>query len=301
MKSYEFLDRDEELIRLCTAARPDFEKIREAIDKGADVNALNGDGECLFELLRNEEGKKLLQGTKLLLQLGFDVDRLGFQALHRLWLTFHHRHGVDAAKLLLEAGTHGTADQWEALLESVGTEESFLRCCEGDHASENNYYACYEMLERASKGEPFSHIGVWEDCIGLTVKAILADAEEKPAVVPMGNRRYALKGRLLLDCGEKTVLLEAHPNIYLCRMPQLRYTQDLTDVLAPCIGQRILRVDFEHKEFRKGTGSYRQPNIFLRFSGGSTLHCCTNFGEVPKEDTDTIVELLPTRKKKTQT
>lgn len=296
---YRFGKLEDKLLRLCRAHVPDEEKIRAVIEAGANVNAVDQNGcTLLAAALRNTSahmGRYFPVLADIFLNAGFDAKRFGLGVVGSLVFSTYDRYVFDTAMLLLKAGANGDESRWEGLLEAIGTEESYQRCCEKDNACENIYYAWYEIVRRASEGERFDDIGVWEDCIGLRIDGIIADANSSPVVSEPEDGTYFFRDQLMLLCGEKTVLIEGNPNIYLCGRPEedeLAHPVDLSQSLSFAVDAVIERIEFEHRECRKGTTSYRQPNIRIFFDNGRALRFSTNFGEVPKEETSNYFEII---------
>lgn len=298
-QTHHFGALEDELLRLCEAAEPDWAGIKALIDRGADVNAQDEHGESILSDIisyRSENGAKTLRLVNLFLESGFDAKALGLQAIHALVFSTYDRFIFHTAKQLICAGAAGAEADWKDLLDSIGGEESDQRCCDGNHACENMYYALYELVDRASKGN-YEDILVWHDCVGMTVDAVYADADTAPAIRPMWGRKYEMTGRIIFQCGGRSVVLEGNPNVYGCdRIPEdkLHHPVRLTKQLPFCIGATITDISFYHTttENKKKRISFPQPHIVLTFDSGRQLHFTTNFGKVPKKNTKNYFELL---------
>ena len=135
---------ENELIELLRTAAPDFEKAKELIEAGADINKSNSDGDenVLSEIiggywftkfdyddeacknceddekscrdctkcktLNQDPGKSMCDVIRFFLDNGFDVNknegRFGAQCLFALVLSTFDRYMIDAIKILLDAG-----------------------------------------------------------------------------------------------------------------------------------------------------------------------------------------------------
>lgn len=296
---YKFGKLEDKLLRLCRAHVPDMEKIRAVVREGADVNAVDQSGRNLLTAVFSHtgatNGKFFPAIAEEFVGAGFDTARFGLAVMGMLVFSTYDRYIFDASMVLLKAGAGGDEGQWEQLLDAIGTEESYQRCCDEDHACENIYYAWYETVRRASEGKRFDDIGVWEDCIGLRVNGVIADANAGPVVSEMQDGRCFFRDQLILLCGEQAVTIEGNPNIYLCGRPapeDLVQPVDLSVRLPFAVGSVIEKIEFEHKEYREGTTYYRQPNIRVFFDNGRAMLLTTNFGEVPKGETSNYVKIL---------
>ena len=206
----------------------------------------------------------------------------------------YNRRVFDQAKQLLLPGVTADAADWQSLLEMIGTEESFQRCCERDHAHENILYALYELTFCASKGEPLAGLGIWPDAVGLNIDGCYACANLTPALIDMGNGKFLVQDRLVLTSGDRAVILEGAPNIYLNSCGAAlrgQFRTDLSSLLPFCRDAAIAAITFQHQEFHEGTTLYRQPVICIAFDSGAALRFTTNFGEVPEEQTAMYFEI----------
>lgn len=298
-QTYRFGKKEDQLLRLCKAHVPNMDKIHAVITEGADVNAVDEDGWRLLGAIFSHNsaatGEHFPAIADVFIRAGFDAKRFGLSVMGSLVHSTHDRYIFDTAMILLKAGAHGDKGKWESLLECIGTEESYQRCCDYDHACENIYYAWYEIVRRASEGKSFDDIGVWQDCVGLKVDGIVADANRVPVVTKGKKGKILFRDQFMLLCGERAVMIEACPNIYLCKRPgatDLANPIDLSGQLPFAAGAIIERIDFEHRGVREGKTYYRQPNIHVVFNNGRTIRFSTNFGEVPEEETSKFFEVL---------
>lgn len=220
--------------------------------------------------------------------------RSNIDILHRLIYHGRGRRSFDRAKEILMSD-HGIApESWPPLLEAIGTEESYQRCCDTDHAYENILYALYEMVLRVSRHETIADLRCWEDAVGLAVDGCFACADSLPPLSPMGDGRYQLADRLVLCTGDTGIVVENNLNIYLCsRQEALSRSgqEDLSSLLPFCAGAVITEIAFEHNEVRNGNTGFRQPVIILTFDNGARLRFSTNFGEVEKSLTATYLQI----------
>ena len=302
--TYEFGKLEDKLFRYCRAAEPDFEKIEAVLAAGANVNAVNQNGRNLLSRLyhaKQDHGNYFPAITERFIQAGFDLKRFGRSCIRGLVFSSYDRYIVDTAKVLFRAGVKLTDKELDEILGDIGTEESYQRCCDCDHATENIYYALYEIVSRAGKGMPFEDVVPWQDCIGKTVQAVFADANTDQVISSLSEGRYAITDQLFFDHGDTVTLIEANPNIYGCAMPEVdRYNlKNLGELFSDVIGAKIKGIYFKHHEIKKDNGGYRQPVITISFDNGCRVRFSTNFGEVPEEETRKYFEFLKASKQRT--
>lgn len=295
---YRFGKLEDKLYRSCRVGQPNWDKIAAVLDEGANVNARDADGRyILTDIIQcAKTGQKLPRLAQMFVDAGFDAARLGLGVIRSLVFSTYDRYIFDTAKVLIRAGATGDEKRWDELLNSIGGEESYQRCCEEDHACENIYYAMYELVDRAFKGK-HEEILVWHDCVGKVVDAVYADAKVAPAIKSMGDGKYEMVGRIIFQCGEHSVVLERNPNVYGCERiseREIEHPMSPVNSLSSCVGATIADISFYHTEVedKEKRVSYRQPHIILTFDNGKRLHFTTNFGEVPEKETKTYFEIL---------
>ena len=286
-------EKERKLLDLCKQKEPDLTEIKRTLVDVVDLNiSIDEESNLLTELYQGFYYDEVQAPyapaiTQLFINAGFDTKRHGFNCLYSLRFSVYNQYAGETAKIILINGVEITASQWDELLESVGMEESY-QSIEGDHRLANNNFAFYEILDRARKGLPFEDIQSWENCIGLRVDKVVASSSFRPVIDSSFSSEYRIPGELLLQCGEKTVLLLDRPNICIQdtkNIDYLLYTEEVTDLFADYVGKEITKVFFQHKKVTQGKTGYRQPNIFLVFSDDSMLHFYTNYGEVDDEET----------------
>lgn len=295
--TFEFGKFEDELLECCLLNEPNFEKIEDVLAAGANVNAVNEQDQNLLERFyraNQYNGKYMPAITQRFIRAGFDVDRFGYSCIYGLVFSSYDRYIVDTAKILFHAGLRLTEKELDEILDAIGSEESYQRCCECDHACENIYYTFYELVQRANSGKSFEDVMTWQDCIGKTVRAVYLDANEDKPISILSIGKYAIADQLFFDHGDSVTLIEANPNIYGCAMPESeRINPKLLDILfSEIIGAKFKGIFFKHREIKKKKVTYRQPVITVSFDNGQCVRFTTNFGEVPKDKTCTYFEFI---------
>ena len=319
---------DQRLIDVCRDHPGDKERIRGLLLQGADLYAasqtdpkkrvlaeilggwradrtpeLSIDGErgeddlCAAHGLRDEtaSGRQMVELLRFFIDNGAFPAKDGGQAaldcIYTLIYDVHDRYMFDAFKLLLRGKIVGSEDTWSEIMERVGTEESYLRCCEREHALENIFYALYELLDRVHAGVQ-QDILVWQDCIGLKLDGICCEAEKVPRGESAEARRSYFRGKLILKSGRYAAILEGCPNIYGCELLAGGSSGNagLEASLSPFLDHTITGIRFHDTNVVKGTADHRQPHITLIFDHGLGLHVSTDLGEVPEGESALFFE-----------
>lgn len=297
MSGYRFGRLEDRLLRLCRAAQPNPEKIRQCISDGADVNTVNCDGENLLTVVfqTRTHGEKLPLVTRLLLDAGFDARLHGMGCLSSLVYSPFGRSAFAAAKLLLMAGADGTEEVWQDLLEAIAIEESFQRCGAKDHEGENLSYALYELVDCARRKANYSDLDLWTAFIGQKISAVCAVAWEGEPMEASSDGKNMLPKRLLICSEAKALIIEANPNIYVRANPVPDLDREKcvpVRALDAALGGTVADISFAHGEHRKGMTVYRQPIICVSLDSGACIRFTTNFGEVPEDDAAAYFEVL---------
>ena len=168
------------LVETLTHLPHDYEKARTLLNQGANINAIDNYGnsiidDCLFSCAENppecdwcdetscigcEKQKRhdLLEMADFFIEHGWDTVSYGLKAIAALVHTTHDIQMFFAAKRILENPLSESREEYEATLESIGTEESFQRCCEECHEQENLFYVMYELVEARMKGKDIQGI-----------------------------------------------------------------------------------------------------------------------------------------------
>lgn len=247
--------------------------------------------------LMSSSGKQMVELLQLFISSGLllaqDGGRAALECIYSITYSIYDRYMFDASKLLVNCGIVGSEDKWAQLLDRVGTEESYIRCCERDHALENIFYALYELLDRGRAGIK-QDILVWHDCIGLTIDGIYCEKGEEPYAARSETQKLYFDGKLFLKSGKYAVVLEGSPNIYGCELlaDEANNRTQLEDPLSHFIGSTITNICFHDTNVEKETSEFRQPHITIAFDNGLGLHVSTNFGEVPTEESTTFFEII---------
>lgn len=190
-------------------------------------------------------------------------------------------------KAILQDGVSGSEVEWRELLSTIGTDESYYRC-EGGHAHENILFALYEMVDRAFTGKPFTHIGIWEDAIGYKIDEVYLCSDAEEPLKKLKDEKTAVDGNIVLCSGENALILEDCIHIYICSKEEALskpYVVDFSDTLGFCKDTVISDIRFSHRTKRVGKTGHSQPRIEVLFENRKLIHCSTDFGEVPKEET----------------
>lgn len=187
MEDYRPIDR--QLIDACREYPPDFIKIKNLLDQGADVNATSvaDENQCLLseviyrypELLElravccercddedcngceldhpDADGRYLPLIIQFFLEHGFDAKgRMGAVCLQNLTWSSDDRYILDACNLLMAAGADPGMvpylhDSNETVISWVATKASAAKCCDNDLVTANLFRTMYRMMDEKIK------------------------------------------------------------------------------------------------------------------------------------------------------
>lgn len=209
---YGFGELENQLIEAGKEYPPNYEKMRELLAAGANINATSTEedpdesilstiilgypeteapeacescekeGEnpcidCLDNLERTHDGRYLPDLCDFFLQNGFDVhgsdDTFGSRCIMNLTWSSYDRYILDATKILLRAGANPDQEDEEgSLMGWVGTKASAGRCVDEDHNIENLFETMYSILEAASEKRDFDSIEYFSAAEGRKVDRI---------------------------------------------------------------------------------------------------------------------------------
>ncbi len=288
---------------ILTCLPHDFEKAKTLLSQGANINATDDYGDsiivqCLFSCAdrpqecddceddscfgcEKRKNHDLLKMVDFFIENGWDTVAYGLKTIGSLVHTTHDKQMFYAAKRILEQPLSEDTEAYEYALESIGTEESFQRCCEDCHEQENLYYAMYELVEARMKGKDFKGIFPYYEALGKQVNKIVYFADHIDFVETSRGTEYALDFGFI--CGNEVVLIGPHVNILL--MNDLINEQLQIDVSAyfgdGIVGSCIADVLFEHKSVSSNQSNYGQPTVIVRFESGKEIRFTHNFGELP--------------------
>ena len=288
---------DMKLAKVCESGYPDINKIQELILAGADTNQVC-DGENIFERVflrflntrrqtpkRNYyKAKKVKETMLLMVEHGWDVKRFGMSVMNRFLFSTYDRNTFDLYRFMLQYDLAENPEDYDEALEGIGMEESYLRCCEEEHGTENLFYALYELVEAKKDGRNFESIAPYYDAVGMKIDRILYFSESDTTVQKETFIEY--NADIGFVCGDKVLILRKGVHILfmndrLSETPQI----DLSATFcADVIGQTIRSVSFDHKTVVKGTTHYGQPTIIIELSNGKKLKFSHNFGELPDRE-----------------
>ncbi len=296
----------DEFFKALQAQVPDFEKAQKLLERGLDINAADNYGEsiinnCLlmhssFPLecdtceegeCRTCEGKKkskIIPIIEFFIKNGWDSQRYGLDCVASLVHTTHDVQMFEAAKRILECPMSNNEHDYEEALESIGTEESFQRCCEECHEQENLYYAMYELVEAKMEGRPFKGIYPYYGVLGKKIDKIVYFSDKFD--FNETNRGTEFNNDFGFLCGEELFVVRSCVNILMMNnriyeKPQIDASSVFGDGV---IGASVVDVSFEHVKKNREKSCYGQPIIILKLDSGKEIRFTHNFGELPDNE-----------------
>lgn len=209
---YGFGEAGNQLIDLFRSGAPDFDKARDILSKGLDINIYTKDDNILSKILSGywwsesgddlpdtcsdcikedctgcpenvnlnpNLGESMIAVICFFLENGFDVhahnDKNGAQCLFALTWSTYDRYMIEAAKLLLDAGAKNIPVgeiDDDTPQIAVATKASYTGTCLHDHPTENIFEAMYLMYEAANQGKPYSGIDSYETAKGAKIRKV---------------------------------------------------------------------------------------------------------------------------------
>lgn len=282
---------------------PNFEKAKQLLAQGVDINAADAYRssileDCLLNLssfppecdycengccktCEDQRRPQLIPIIDFFIENGWDTVAYGLNCIASLVHTTHDAQMFYAAKRILACPLSDSSEEFETALESIGTEESFQRCCEECHEEENLYYAMYEIVDAKMNGKPFEGIHPYYRALGKKIDKILYFAEktdflETPCGVEFG-------GDFGFVCGDEVVAVRSSINVLLMndRIAEQPQT-DISDIFGDgVVGATIVDISFAHQTKSREKTYYGQPAVIIRLDSGKDLRFTHNFGELP--------------------
>ncbi len=285
---------DGKLILACDKSTPDLDEIRELIIAGADTNQLNKYGDNIFDSVFldvlydvRDDTKKLPKTIKkikeiisLMIDNGFDIKRFGLSMMSQFNFATYDSFTFDLYRFMLQFDFADNPKVCEDILEGVGTEESYQRCCEHNHDLENLFYAIYEMVEAKKEGRDYMSIELYYDAVGMTIDKILYFNETKTITEKEYFTEY--NADIGFVCNDKLLVVRDSVNVLFMneRITECPQIDISTEFGKDIIGQKIKSISFDHKEVITDKAYYGQPTIIMELTNGKKLKFSHNFGEL---------------------
>lgn len=257
--------------------------------------------------LNSNLGSSMCAIIRFFLDYGFDVtkcdDCFGAQCLWTLTLSTFDRYMIEATKILLDAGAKKrtvsptSTDSSETPWSFIGTEGSFQRTCQHDHATSNIYEAVYQIYQAIEDGKPYSGIDSYEISVGKKILKVLAERNgEQPIFYPMSLPEFHRD-----NCFTQTLYFVYDGGVLI----STQYADFWTDTILPdielvdvsehfkgIVGSTIKSFTYDHRSVVKGTTHYGQPITTIEMNSGQKVRFSINFGEVKKEECAAFYELI---------
>ena len=293
------IELDEKLALACDKATPDLDEIKELIIAGADTNQVNKYNNNIFDdvflevlyEVRDDSKKlpktveKIKEVIPLMIDNGFDIKRFGISTMSQFKFATYDPFTFDLYRFMLQYELADDPKAYEEVLEGVGGEESYQRCCEHDHDLENLFYAIYEMVEAKMEGRDYKSIEPYYGAVGLTIDKIVYFSDSNTLVEKEEFTEY--NADIGFVCGGKLFVMRDGVNILFMNdrvneQPQI----DISSVFGKdAINRKIKSVSFDHKDVIKGNTHYGQPTIIIELTNGKKMKFTHNFGELPDKET----------------
>lgn len=290
---------DNQLAVACDRIVPDLNEIKKLILAGADTNQVNEYDDNIFDdtfvSVLYDAGDDASKSAKaveeikeiipLMIEKGWNIKKYGIGTMDRFTRSTYDPLTFELFRYMLQYDLTDRPKDYKEVLDSVGSEESYQRCCVNNHELENLFYSIYEMVEAKMKGRDYTGIGLYYNAIGTTIDKIVYFDENDTTLKKTDFTEY--NADIGFVCGDKLLVLRKSVNI-LC----------MNDRLADCpqidashlfgenvIGEKIRSVSFDHKEIKREKTGYGQPTIIMELENGKKLKFTHNFGEFPGKKT----------------
>lgn len=290
------IEIDQKLVVACGKSCPDLDEIKELVVAGADTNQLNSYGDNIFDDVfldvlyhfrrRPEQLPQTVQKIKetiaLLVKCGWDVKRFGLSTMDQFKFSTYDPFTFELYRFMLQYDLANDPQDYEDVLDGVGGEESYQRCCENDHDLENLFYAIYELIEAKKEGKDFTSIEPYYGAVGLTVDKVLYFGEINTLVNTANGTEYSAD--IGFVCGDKLLILRESINILFMNDRFAENPQnDISDMFGNVRGKSIKEISFDHKDVVRETTNYGQPTIIITLDNGNQIKFTHNFGDLADE------------------
>ena len=285
---------NQKLIKACDDANLD--EIQKLVISGANPNLLDDYGKSIFKRvfihaldrvvdeteISTEEYDEIFNQVKntvkTLINYGWDIQKYGLKVMHQFIYMSNQKLAFDLMKFFLEFNLGDDKSEYESLLDGIGTEESYQRCCENNHDSENLFYTMYEIVNAKMENRSYKNIELYYDAVGMKIDNLLYFGKE--SIVPSKAGATEYNDDICFVCGEKILVIRKYVNIlFINDIINEEYVEIPNLFGDNIIGSRIVNVSFEHKEIVDGTTHYGQPTIVISLDSGKELKFTHNFGE----------------------
>lgn len=285
---------NQKLIKACDDANLD--EIQKVIISGANPNLLDKYGESIFEHVfiyavdrvedeteisaeeYNEIFNRVKNTVKTLVNYGWNIQKYGLRVMHQFIYMSNQKLAFDLMKFFLAFNLGDEKSEYESLLEGIGTEESYQRCCDNNHVLENILYTMYEIVNAKMENRSYKNIELYYDAIGMKIDKILYLGKESIVPSKAGATKY--NDDICFVCGKKILVIRECVNIlFINDITNEEYVEIPNLFGNNIIGSKIVDVSFEHKEIVDGITHYGQPTIVVSLDSGKKLKFTHNFGE----------------------
>ena len=307
-------DIDLALMREATKVHPDFVKLEQLLKDGADVNAVESNGEenALSNIIGGWCGAEnyweehpiedsLPAVIEFFLRHGFDPTRdegrAGAKCLVNLTWSRCLASKIPAMKLLLGAGCcdipawddeHDPNDGKP--ISCIGTEASYLWCCQDDFEGSNTYEALYEILKAHDSGRPYAGIDRYCAAHGASLRRVCLS---KPNVgepffdlnESTSTHKNCFRGSLYFEFSNGWLISHKADSVIFDTEHPEEDLIDVSDYFPRIIGATLVSTEFSKHSISHGTTSYGQSIIRYNFDNKWKLTTRTNFGEILDSET----------------
>lgn len=312
-------EKDAALICEASKLHPDFNRMEQFLKDGANVNAVESDGEenLLSQIILdhgrdtedgdNGEQDSLQEVVRFFLDHGFnpgaDDGRAGAKCLVNMCWSACMSSKIPVVRMLLDAGFQDIPEDEDSNesderlpSDAIATKASYLHTCEHDFVSANIFEAMWQMIEAKKESRHYHGIDRFETAYGRTLLKVWVSKPKSGEPFfdldrPRSKHRNCFKDNLFFQVdGGYLYLLNGAYMIFNTEPPQEELT-DATERFAFLVGYKIRHIRLSRNEIRKGSTIYGQTITEFCFENDMVLRTQDNFGEEPTEETVTYYSI----------
>lgn len=309
----------EKFVSALTVNPPNYEKARELMDMGVDINEKGYLSDNLFCDVLLEYmvhcfdcdnygvcrscGSQILphlpQIAHFFIEQGFDVMKHGIRCIEWLSLIKKERDVFCTIKVFLQNGLPDDSGRYKDALYSLSVQNKrYSRT--SLHDIENITYAMYKAVLQKSQGVEVCDIDTYHEAIGLTLDGLVYFHAEDDIrregcnKYGIGNRGFVFSGDIGFVCGDKLLvvtkdlkLLMMNDRLRYMIKTDISYWLDREDVFChKAVGAKIEDIAFEDNEIEWKNGSItKQPVIKISFDNNVEMRFTNDRDENPQEGT----------------
>lgn len=296
---------------------PDYDRAREIIAMGEDINASDEKHEnafcsVLFEYIGNcfdcknfgvckkcnkNIQEHLPQIAEFFVEQGLDTVKHGIRCIECLSVAGVEKEILHTIQVLLKNPLPEEAYKYQKVLKRLLVQEKRFSNFQGE---KNVIHAMYEAVRAKSEGRDFRNIDTYHSAIGLTLDKLVyfsfkddIKREEKDNS-GIGDRGFVYSGDIGFVCGDKVLVVRNPLKILMMNnrlneavQRDISYWLNKNDVYTyEAIGAKIKEISFDNNEIKWLNGHItRHPIIKIKFDNNVFVEFTCDMDEHPERET----------------